>query len=255
MIEQKDILADLHTHTIFSQHAYSTIKENIDVAKKNGIKYLANTDHYYHSGDETMCKNESCRIAYLENYIRPNEKDIIVISGAEFNLGQETTYWDSIKHIKWRPIGLHSWYFDIKNATLDTLYKAFELATKDNKHNAFAHIEREIHQINQSKYGIELTDEVKEFYLAMVKLAKEKDIYLEVNESSLLSNDKGNITRASFWLQLAKEYNCNLYLGTDSHYCKSVGKFQNSLDLLNKVGYSKNLILNCNQERLDNLFL
>ncbi len=29
MIKKEDIYADLHTHSIFSKHGYSTIKENI----------------------------------------------------------------------------------------------------------------------------------------------------------------------------------------------------------------------------------
>ena len=30
MIKQEDIIADLHTHTINSLHAHSTMKENVD---------------------------------------------------------------------------------------------------------------------------------------------------------------------------------------------------------------------------------
>lgn len=31
-------LMDLHTHTLASGHAYSTLKENLEEAKKNGLK-------------------------------------------------------------------------------------------------------------------------------------------------------------------------------------------------------------------------
>ena len=56
MIVEKDILADMHTHTLFSKHAYSTVKENIEVAKKRGLKYLAITDHYFCNGDNLANK-------------------------------------------------------------------------------------------------------------------------------------------------------------------------------------------------------
>ena len=39
-------LIDLHTHTIASGHAYSTLQENIDQAKKKGLKVLGTSDHY-----------------------------------------------------------------------------------------------------------------------------------------------------------------------------------------------------------------
>ncbi|MGL5328324.1 MAG: PHP domain-containing protein, partial [Peptostreptococcaceae bacterium] len=38
-------ILDLHTHTIESGHAFSTIKENIEFAVKHGIKYLGISDH------------------------------------------------------------------------------------------------------------------------------------------------------------------------------------------------------------------
>ena len=36
---------DLHTHTIASDHAYSTIVECVNYAKNNGIVMFATTDH------------------------------------------------------------------------------------------------------------------------------------------------------------------------------------------------------------------
>ena len=38
-------LSDLHTHTIVSGHAYTTLMENIDYCKKNGIKILGTSEH------------------------------------------------------------------------------------------------------------------------------------------------------------------------------------------------------------------
>jgi len=39
------IKADLHTHTIASGHAYSTLLENIEYGKKRGIETIAITEH------------------------------------------------------------------------------------------------------------------------------------------------------------------------------------------------------------------
>ena len=38
-------ILDLHTHTIVSGHAFSTVKENIEFASKRDIKYLGISDH------------------------------------------------------------------------------------------------------------------------------------------------------------------------------------------------------------------
>ena len=39
------IIADTHTHTIASTHAYSTLLENVGYAKKAGLRAIAITDH------------------------------------------------------------------------------------------------------------------------------------------------------------------------------------------------------------------
>ncbi len=37
---------DIHTHTLFSRHAYSTIMENVTWAKKAGLELLGSADHF-----------------------------------------------------------------------------------------------------------------------------------------------------------------------------------------------------------------
>ena len=45
------IIADLHTHTIVSQHAFSTVDEIINAAKDKGFLAVAITDHGPKSSD------------------------------------------------------------------------------------------------------------------------------------------------------------------------------------------------------------
>jgi len=41
----ENYFADMHTHTIASGHAYSTIKEMAEAAQEKGIKLLGITEH------------------------------------------------------------------------------------------------------------------------------------------------------------------------------------------------------------------
>lgn len=41
-----EMTCDVHTHTIFTRHAYSTIEENVRAAAERGIGLLGSTDHY-----------------------------------------------------------------------------------------------------------------------------------------------------------------------------------------------------------------
>ena len=36
---------DIHTHTVFSAHAYSTIEENVYWAAERGLQVLGSADH------------------------------------------------------------------------------------------------------------------------------------------------------------------------------------------------------------------
>ena len=255
MITQKDILADLHTHTIFSKHAYSTIQESIVAAQKMNLKYLAITDHIYNDGTEIERKNEGTRFKYFEEEVNSyrEENQPYVICGAEFNVAQtiDQKNWKKLKKLRWRPIGLHTFHLKIKLLSLKTLYEEFKKAAE--AHNAFAHIEREIHDIENKRYRDDpLHENVKNFLEKMVELAKDKKIFLEVNEASLRRNKRGTEDRIRYWLPIAKENDCRIYLASDAHYSSRIGKFPLSLELLNELKYPKELILNCNEDQILN---
>lgn len=40
------ILCDVHTHTMYSRHAYSTMEENVREATSQGFELLGLTDHF-----------------------------------------------------------------------------------------------------------------------------------------------------------------------------------------------------------------
>ncbi len=251
MITARDILADMHTHTIFSIHANSTIKENRDAAEKAGMKYIAITDHFYGDGSELNQKQEANRIAYLENRVNSLNNKVYIIGGAEFNLNQEMLLWNKVKKINWRMIGLHSWFVDRENTTLNDIYGMF--TEHADKYNAFAHIERELHKLDHGRHGDKPDSHIKNFLEKIVVFAKENNIFLEVNESTLINKEGGSDIRLEYWLKAAKENKNKISLGTDAHYCDEVGRFDNSINLLNRIGYEKEFILNCNDDMIKEL--
>jgi len=254
MIKETDILVDMHTHTIFSEHAYSTILENINQAEKLGVKYIAITDHFYNKGDDEITrKNEITRLAYMQDEINEYEENVKIIGSAEFNLNQKVSNsaWKKFKNMKWRPIGLHTWHVDIINTDLDTLYGYFEESVE--QFNCFCHIERELHKISNKKYGSELHPDICTFLTNVVDLAKANDIVLEVNEATLRRNECGAIERLEYWLKYAKELNCIISVGSDAHYAREVGRFPNTVRLLNELNYPKELIINCDEEKIRGL--
>lgn len=248
MIEKKDIIADLHIHTISSLHGYSTLKECIDCAVDNGMRYIAITDHYYNDGTALDRKNEVNRIVYLEKRAGSTRRNVRVIGGAEFNISQDIPEWNKLKNLRWKLIGVHGWFLDREETTLDELYQYFYEAA--GRFTAFAHIERELHKIEHCKYGNVLTAEVKDFLSKVVMIAKRTDTVLELNESSLVTDEAGAYEKVLFWMTIAKENGNVISIGSDSHYCEEVGRFESAIELLNLVNFPKERILNCNERLL-----
>lgn len=248
-----NLLADMHVHSTFSKHAYSSITENINYANSVGLKYLAITDHIFQNGTELEIKNEAIRFQYLEQEINYNIP-LYVIGGAEFNLFQRLQFKEKFKNLSWKIVGLHKFPGGVNPAHV-SLQKIYQEFVKQSKYvNGFAHIERELHEVDFGSYKDDsLAEPVKSFLGSLVELAKLTDVYLELNESSLRSYGNLYYDKILFWLTRARELNCKIYLGSDSHFHTRIGNFDRSLDLLEKLKYPKSLILNFSESKIEKL--
>ena len=74
---------DIHTHTMFSAHAYSTIEENIYWAAERGLQVLGSADHL--SSMVTPCPNDLRSFQFFINQdIWPRIwSGVLVLRGAE----------------------------------------------------------------------------------------------------------------------------------------------------------------------------
>lgn len=89
---------DIHTHTIFSAHAYSTIEENVYWAAERGLQVLGSADHL--SSMVTACPNDLRSYQFFINQdiwpriwsgvlvLRGAEADIVSLDGSLF--GEDT---------------------------------------------------------------------------------------------------------------------------------------------------------------------
>lgn len=245
MIEKNDIIADLHTHTTFSKHAYSTVCENMAEARKNGIKYLATTDHFYNNGDAIDKKNEVIRMMYISQTI--GSSDPYLITGGEFNLNQNIDPEINIdkvnSKINWRLFGLHTWYLNPKEIDVmdvpNYFYKAAIGSVSGITPVAFSHIERELYKCRN--YSLE---KAKLVLTQIVEIAIENNIILEINESSIKNNEVDGVERMKLWIPVARDSGAMFSLGTDAHYCTCVGDFTNTIEMINKFDIPADQILN-----------
>ena len=75
------ILTDLHCHTIASDHAFSTVMENVKYASEIGLEAIAITDHGYALGDAPHEFHFDClRLLPKELY------GVRILTGCEANI-------------------------------------------------------------------------------------------------------------------------------------------------------------------------
>lgn len=249
----KQILADMHTHTVASEHAYSTIRENLTSAQSRGMLYVANTDHFYYSDDRITRLNELART--MDAYTIETSLKTKPISGVEGNLSHKLEK-DHAKmlnqKLKFRLVGYHSWFLDASITPIDNVPQQFlnVISQPDNyiQPTAIAHIERHL----SSFIGGDDINRVKEIICAVVDIAVDHDIMMEINEHSLRMGGD-NIELMKHWVEYAKNRNAMFCLGTDSHYCESVGDFKETKKFIETMDMRNNYILNYDQKGLTNL--
>lgn len=76
----KEILADLHTHSIISIHAYNTITELLD---KTTIPYLAVTDHVIDFGAPILNLHTNKHVSHVQRAFKDEPR---LIAGAELDI-------------------------------------------------------------------------------------------------------------------------------------------------------------------------
>lgn len=248
----KDILADLHVHTNFSKHAFSTLYENVQAAQANSLQYIAITDHYHVGAQlgledkEEISRLKALNQAVVRHYDESSKK-VGIISGVELNFGKRNVIDDVVYKLGIRLGGFHTWYFfpeDYNESGYKeyTAYEAIRLAASQCPMDIFVHPERDLNKIFSG-------DRRKFAYLDWcVDFAANNDKILEVNEASL--KVYGLESDVLYWLSKALKRNVRISIGTDSHWMENVGHIENALRVLNSLDYPKELIVNTDEDWL-----
>lgn len=232
-------IVDMHTHTVASGHAYSTINENVQFAKKHGLKILGMSDH----GPNMLGGPE----LYFFNNLKviPKEIDgVRVLKGMEANILDTEGNLDkldprALPGLDYLIASLHT--ICIKPSTKEDNTKAILNAMDKEKVKIIGHPD-------DGRYPLD--------YEAIVKKAKEKNILIEVNNSSLSPNTfrKGARENIKTYLELCKKYGVKIIMGTDSHVCYDIGVFKYAEEVIEEAGFPKELVINYWEDQIKEFF-
>ena len=232
-------IIDMHTHTVASGHAYSTIHENIQFAKKHGMKFLGTSDH-----GSTMTGGPA-EYFFHNLKVVPREMDgVKILRGMEANILDVNGNIDE----------LDSKALDGLDYLIASLHiVCIEPSTKEDNTMAILNViykekVKIIGHPDDARYELD--------YEAIVKKAKEKNILLEVNNSSLSPNTSREGARENIlkYLELCKEYGVRIIMGTDSHICYDIGVFQYAEAIIEEANFPKELVINYWEDQIIEFF-
>ncbi|MGK0466167.1 phosphatase [Clostridium sp.] len=227
-------VVDAHTHSIVSGHAYTTLLENVRAAKAKGIKILGTTEH----GPEMP---GGPHLFYFGNIrVIPRVIDgVTILRGCEANIMDYDGNLDIPDYIEKK--------LDFMIASLHDVCVKPGTAQENTRAIIGAMDNPNVHIIGHS--GNPVFPICKE---AMVKKALEKDIIIELNNSSLKGSRKGSEDNCFKIAMLCKGYGVKIIIGSDAHTCFDIGDFNLVHELLEEINMPEELIMNNDEIKLLN---
>lgn len=228
---------DMHTHTISSGHAYSTITENAHYAASIGIEYLGMTDH-------APGMPGSCGVLHFLNLKVVPEyiEGVKIFRGIEFNIMNYDGRLD--KSIRKKIIKS----FDISIASLHL--PCINPGTEEENTNALINAMNNpfiniIGHPGDPRYPINIKK--------VVSAARDTQTLLELNNSSFNPQNgrSGGESIALDILRECKRQGLPIILGSDSHYHTYIGNFDRCDKLLAEAEMPSELVINYSTSQFD----
>ena len=232
MIGKNALRLDIHTHTIASGHAYGTIREMAAAAAERGLDLLGISEHG--PGIPGTCDPiYFCNLDVIPRFLSGVE----VLHGCEVNVLDDGTLslpQRYLERLDYAIVGIH----------LLCYHDAGPEKNTDNLISCMKH--GKVRFVSHPD-----SDRMPVQYERLVQAAKEYQVALEVNNSSLCCPEKrpGCVKNYKEMLALCQRYGAPIIVDSDAHDPSAVGGFDAALALLNEVGFDTGLILNTDVER------
>lgn len=230
----KPVLCDLHTHTIASGHAYSTLKENIDAALSAGLKVFGTSEH-------GPAMPGTIGEMYFSNFkVVPKEIDgMRIVCGVEANIlttdGAIDVDAAMASKLDYVIAGIHSHCYADAGliGNTDAIIGAME--------HPFVRI---ISHPDDSRFPADRD--------ALAKAAAAKGVALELNNGSLNPKSKRSGGRENIieLLEACAKWGTQVIIGSDSHICYEIGHVERALEMLELTHFPEAQVLNFDLDRL-----
>lgn len=226
------LVADLHTHTIASTHAYATVTEMADEASRLGLFALAITDHartmpgapgaYYF---ESLC--------ILPKYL----KNVRLLTGIEANIcdydGNLDVSSKLQNSLEWVVASMHTITLKGK-PSIEKCTNAY-LKLADNP--------------NVNVIGHSGSEHFKYDYERVIPKFKKEGKLIEINDSAFRYK-KDSMCNCVEIAKICKKFGARICVNTDSHFTHTLGRADKTLEMLRDIDFPEKLIVNANLENM-----
>lgn len=227
------IVADLHTHTTASVHAYSTHLEMINEASSLGLYAFAMTDH----GSDMHGVPHPFYFMNLHAIPRVM-KGVRVLKGIEANIrnrhGELDASDEVLNNLDFVIASLHMPTFK-DTVDIDTCTEAYMNIAHNPYVNMIAH--------SGSPY-------FKYDYEKVIKELAHNGKLVEINNSSI-RHKPDFVTNCIEIAKLCKKYECRVSVDTDAHFITQLGRADEALRMLEEIDFPEELVINSSVSNLE----
>lgn len=229
-----EYLLDMHTHTIASGHAYSTIKEMAQAASEKGLKLLGITEH-------SMTMPGTCHAFYFQNMeVIPRKRcGIEMMFGSELNIidynGKVDMEERILKMLDYAVASFHTPCISPGSIAENTM------AARKVMENPYVII---LGHPDDGRFPLD--------YEEIVKGSKETGTILELNNSSLHPESfrQNAFENDRILLKLCMKYQLPIVVDSDAHVDIEVGNHAYAQKIMEEVGFPEELVLNNRPEEM-----
>lgn len=229
------ILADTHTHTCASTHAYSTVTEMAKAAAEAGLEAIAVTDHGMMLPDAP----HAWHFHNLKNI--PREIfGVKILYGIEANILDPDGSIDPLEDEIYKKL-------DIVNASI---HSPCYSGKGDDHTSAYLNI------VNDPRVDIICHSGSAAYpydYERIIKLAKENNKLIEINNHSFFVR-KSSIKNCRRIAELCKEYGTGIVVTSDAHISFDLGCYSRAAEMLEEISFPEELVINRSLKSLEEFF-
>lgn len=251
------IACDVHTHTLFSRHAYSTIEENVRAAAELRLELLGSTDHYssmlYSEVGETERAHgyDARDFQYFMNYgswpkmwhgvrlLHGCEADIVDLKGHIFGFDVPLTHEinGNLLHrqITLKERVLHDCDYVIASIHRDDFTRGASLVQTTQMYVSALEDPKVLILGHTGRAGVPFDlDE-------LLAVAKEKGKLIEINEATFRSYPAASVECRRI-AQRCAELGVMISTGTDAHISHGIGRFEGVRAMLEEIRFPQALV-------------